>query len=139
MAIKAQIVGRSGRIVAVTPNGQLVTSTIQIMSGTFNNMSVIDTAYNFHAPMAGKRFVVTGLIVATSRNVGVNGASIVFYEGSSIDTLTVDETLLELDMPKSDVLPLLGANFILHEGVFLNGKTDDAEVKASIFGYEVDA
>ena len=139
MAIQVQLVGSNGRVVQVSSNGQLAVAPIAYSTGTFNNMSAVDTAYNFHVPRAGKRFVVTGLIVSTSRNVGVNGASIVFYEASAVDSTTVDETILELDMPKSDILPISGANIILNEGVFLNGKTDDAEVLATVFGYEVDA
>ena len=139
MAIQVQLVGRNNRIVEVTANGQLVVSPLAYSAGKFNDMSVVGTAYNFHEPTAGKRFVVTGLIVSTTRNVGVNGASIVFYEASAVDSITVDETVLELDMAKSEILPITGTNFILNEGVFLNGKTDDAEVLATIMGYEVDA
>lgn len=139
MGIKVQLVGGNNRTVEVTSNGELVVAPLQYSTPKFQNMTVVDTAYNFHEPKAGKRFVVTGIIVSTNRDVGVNGAVIIFYEASSIDTLTVDETVLQLDMTKNQILPLLGANFILTEGKFLNGKTDDNEVLATISGYEVDA
>ena len=139
MAIKVQLVGRGNRIAEVSDLGQLVTAPLEYSTGKFNDMDAINTAYNFHEPTAGKRFVVTGLIVATNRNVGTNGATIVFYEAVSIDTTTVAKTILQLDMAKNQVLPIFGANFILTEGVFLNGKTDDDDVFATVAGYEVDA
>ena len=139
MAIQVQLVGSNGRIVEVLSTGQLATAPLAYSTGNFNNMDIVDTAYNFHKPSAGKRFVITGFIVATNRNVGVNGASIIFYEASAVDTLTVDKTILQLDMVKNEILPISGVNVILTEGVFLNGKTDDDDVLATIAGYEVDA
>lgn len=139
MTVKVQLIGRNGRVIEASDNGELATAPIQYSTGEFNNMDLVDTAYNFHQPTAGKRFVITGIIVATNRNVGVNGATIEFYEASAIDTTTVDKTILQLDMAKNDILPILGANVILTEGVFLNGKTDDDDVLVTISGYEVDA
>lgn len=139
MSIDVRIVGANNRAVEVTFNGQLVTAPLEYSSGKFNDMDLVNTAYNFHEPTAGKRFVITALIISTNRNVGVNGANIFFYEASAIDTLTVDKIILQLDMAKSLTLPILGANFIMTEGAFLNGKTDDDDVLATIAGYEVDA
>lgn len=123
----------------VTPLGQLVTAPLEYSDTKFNNMDLVDTAYNFHKPTAGKRFVITGMLVSTNRSVGANGAIIEFYEASAVDSTTVDKTILRLDMVKNDKLPITGVNFILTEGVFLNGKTDDDDVLATIAGYEVDA
>lgn len=139
MGIDARIVGANGRAAEVTKQGQLVTAPLEYSDGKFNGMVVINTAYNFHEPRAGKRLVVTGFIISTSRNVGVNGANIILYEASAADTLTVDKTILQIDMPKSVILPVSGTNFLLTEGAFLNGKTDDAEVSVTIGGYEIDA
>ena len=139
MPIQVQLTGQKGQIVEVTPRGQLVVAPLTYSTGRFNNMDVIDTAYNFYEPIPGKRFVMTGFIVATNRNVGVNGAVIIFYEADAVDSLTVDETILQLDMVKNDVLPIVGLNFILSEGAFLNGKTDDDDVLATIMGYEIGA
>ncbi len=139
MPIQFQLVGRNGRVVEATNNGELAVAPLEYSTGKAQSMDAINTAFNFHQPRAGKRFVITAIITSTSRNVGVNGANIEFYEASAVDETTVDESVLLLDMPKSKVLPLLGLHRILNEGVFLNGKTDDAEVLVTIAGYEVDA
>lgn len=139
MAIQVQLIGPNTRIVEVTALGQLVTAPLKYSGTKFNNMDLVNTAYNFHKPTSGKRFVITGMIVATNRSVGANGAVIEFYEASAVDSTTVDKTILRLDMVKNDILPIIGANFILTEGAFLNGKTDDDDVLATIAGYGVDA
>lgn len=139
MSIRVQLIGSDGRTVVVTPNGELVTAPLAYSDTVFQNMDVIDTAYNFHEPTPGKRFVITGFMVATNRNVGVNGAVIIFYEADAVDSLVVDKTILQLDMLKNDRIPIVGTNFIVTEGAFLNGKTDDDDVLATIAGYEVDA
>ena len=139
MSIQVQLVGRNDRVVEISKNGELVTAPLEYSAGVFQKMDAAATAYNFHKPTTGKRFVITGFIISTNRNVGVNGANIVIYEASALDSITVDRTVLEIDMVKNDILPILGANFILTVGVFLNGKTDDADVLVTIAGYEVDA
>lgn len=139
MPIRVQLIGSNGRTVEVTGNGQLVTAPLAYSDTAFQNMDVINTAYNFHEPTPGKRFVITGFIVSTNRNVGVNGAVIIFYEASAIDSLVVDKTILQFELLKNDRLPIVGTNFILTAGAFLNGKTDDDDVLATIAGYEVDA
>lgn len=131
--------GLANTEVKVTRLGQLVTAPLAYGETVFKELAEPDTAYNFYEPRAGKRFVITGMIVTTNRNVGVNGAVIEFYEAGAIDSTTVGKTILRLDMVKNQILPIVGTNFILTEGVFLNGKTDDDDVLATIAGYEVDS
>lgn len=137
--IQVQIVGANNRVAEVLPTGQLATAALKYSTGKFNNMDATGTAFNFHEPTAGKRFVITGFIIGTNRDVGPDGAVIEIYEASAVDSIIVDEAILQLDMTKNQLIPILGANIILTEGAFLNGQTDDATVLATIAGYEVDA
>ena len=139
MTVQVQLVGRNSRVIEVSGNGELVVAQIEYSSGEALVLNVVNTAFNFHIPTAGKLFVITGFIISTSRNIGVNGANIEFYEASAIDTITVDKSILRLDMIKNTSLPIFGGNIILTEGAFLNCKTDDADVLVTIAGYEVDA
>ncbi len=139
MRIQVQIVGKNGRTIEATKNGELITAPIEYSIGKAQVLNAINTAFNFHIPKAGKRFVITGFIVSMSRNIGVNGANIEFYEASAIGSIVVGKSILRLDMSKNQALPIFGGNFILTEGAFLNVKTDDADVLVTIAGYEVDA
>lgn len=139
MPVQFQLVGRNNRVVEVSPNGEVAVASLEYSTGKFNNMNVNDAAFNFHEPTAGKRFVVTGMIITTNRDVGVNGAVIEFYETSAVDSTVVDKTVSRFDMVKNQNIPISGINIILAEGSFLNGKTDDASALVTITGYEVDS
>lgn len=139
MSIEVQIVGKTGRLAEVSPLGQLVTAPLAYATGTFQDMGTVDTAFNFVTPTPGKRFVITGLLISTNRNVGVNGAIIIIYEAASATSTTVDKTLAQVEMTKNQLLPIPGLNSIVTEGKFVNGKTDDDDVSVTLSGYEVDA
>ncbi len=112
-------------------------SAIAFSEAQFQEMNVVDTAFNFYSPKVGKRLVITGFIVETNKDIGPDGASVVFYEADSADTLTVDKTVLQFAMTKNtnrDPLPL---HLVITAGKFLNGKTNDATVLATVLGYEV--
>ena len=135
--IPVQIIGASGLPADVLPGGRLVISAIAFSEAQFQEMNVVDTAFNFYSPKVGKRLVITGFIVETNKDIGPDGASVVFYEADSADTLTVDKTVLQFAMTKNtnrDPLPL---HLVITAGKFLNGKTNDATVLATVLGYEV--
>ena len=120
-----------------TRNGELLVSPFAPSEGTFQDMAVDNQAYNFVLPEPGERFIITGLIVSTDRNVGINGAVVQFYEASSADTGSIDKVILRLDLPKNTPFVITGAHFAVTEGKFVNGKTDDNNALATIFGYQV--
>ena len=108
MSVPINILDKStNRSAIVTNRGQLVIAPLDFSTLSFQNLSTDDVAENFFKPLAGKRFVITDVIVETDRNVGVNGATV-------------------------DIL-----NIITTEGKFINGKTDDNNVLLSIGGYFV--
>ncbi len=116
--------------------GRLVMSEIAFSEAQFQGMDTIDTAFNFYSPKAGKRLVITGFIVDTNKDIGPDGASIIFYEADSADSITVDKTVLQFAMTKNTNRSPLPLNLIVTAGKFLNGKTNDATVLATILGYE---
>ena len=105
---------------------------------SFQNLSTNDVAENFFKPLAGKRLVITDVIIQADRNVTTQ-ALIDIFEANAIDSTTVDKQLFQFDLPKQESLVLTGLNIITTEGVFINGKTDDNNVLLSIGGYFVDA
>lgn len=120
----------------VLQGGRLVMSEIAFSEAQFQGMDTIDTAFNFYSPKAGKRLVITGFIVDTNKDIGPDGASIIFYEADSADSITVDKTVLQFAMTKNTNRSPLPLNLIVTAGKFLNGKTNDATVLATILGYE---
>lgn len=128
-----------GSMAHITSRGVLVVGPIDFSVSYNQDVDTIDTAFNFVGPLAAKRFVVTDILLSTDRLIGNNGAIIILYEATSSSTTTVTKTILEIEMLKSTVRDLTGLNMILTEGVWLNIKTDDDNVQATIMGYYVQA
>ena len=124
--------------VKVTSLGQLVVAPLEFSEPLFNAIALTATAYNFVEPVAGKRFVITGYIAATDKNVSsTNGAEIAIIESSAIDSTVASKVLLTLDLGKLDSQVITGLNMITSPGVWINASTDDATVNLTILGYYI--
>ena len=125
----------NGVSASVSSNGELITRPLEYSNAHFKDMNIADSAFNFVEPEASKRFIITGMILDADRNVGVNGANVVIFEADQSNSTTPTETILQVDMPKQTskvITPLL---IETTEGVYINGKTDDNDVSATILGY----
>lgn len=131
--------GSGGTKAKVTTRGQLVVGSLEYDSHVGNTMTAINTAYNFYAPVAGKRFVITAMLLYADKNVGASDASVEIYEAESATSTTIAESIISIEMPKSTYRDITGLNIILNEGVWLNGKTNDNNIFSTIMGYYVDA
>ena len=99
--------------------------------------SVINTAYNFVGPQAGKQFIVTDIMLYANKNVGANDATVEIYEADGVDSTTVYKSVLVTEMLKQTSRDFIGLNLLVTQGKWLNIKTDDATIYASVLGYYV--
>jgi hypothetical protein len=128
----------NGHLAKVTEFGQIVTSPIAYSEASVQAMSVINTAYNFNEPQAGKQIVITGFVIGANNNVSnTTGAIIELYEATAIDSTIISKELFTVNLIKNQVLSLVGLNLITNEGVWLNAKTDDATVNMTVLAYYV--
>ncbi len=127
-----------GRSVKISPQGELFVRQLKFGESQFQSLDTIDTAFNFFKPMALERFVVTGVIINTNKDVGVNGAIVDVYEADSETSTTIDKQLFKINMLKNDSLPITNILLGVTEGKFVNGKTDDAIVNITLGGYFID-
>jgi hypothetical protein len=140
MACRAHVEDpETGTNAKVTARGQLVTSPLAFSDTASVTADVINTGYNLWKPLSGKRFVVTDILLYANKNVGATDATVVLYEASADDSTTVDKTILNIEMPKNTSRDLVGLNLILTEGKWLNVKTDDDDIFATVMGYYVSA
>lgn len=121
----------------ITPQGQLATAPISYSTPVAREMSVVDTAYSFAIAKASRRIVITSLFLYANKGVGANDATVEIYETSSLESTTVDKSIIKVEMLKQTNLPLTGLNWVTNPGVFLNGKTDDATIFAVIGAYYI--
>ena len=99
--------------------------------------SAINTAYNFVGPQAGKQFIVTDIMLYANKNVGANDATVEIYEADGVDSTTVYKSVLVTEMLKQTSRDFIGLNLLVTQGKWLNIKTDDNTIYASVLGYYV--
>lgn len=129
----------SNGFVKVNPNGQLVVGPLAFDETSFQEMNVIDTAFNFYGPVAGKQFVITNVIAFASKDVTNNTDTVIdIYEASADDTATADKTLLEFGMGQLANASFGPLNIIVNKGKWINGKTSDNTIWLNILGYYID-
>ena len=130
----------TGSQAKVTSRGQLVTAPLEFSDPVQNDLTVACTAVNFFAPSSGQRLVVTAIYIGADRNVSANcGAAVEIYEATSATSTVVTKTIFKTGIIRNGNLPLLGLNFLATQGVWLNAKTDDANINITIAGYFIDA
>ena len=141
MAVKSNITDGSGSdyLAKVTSRGELVVGQLDFSSAYNATADVAGTGYNLVEPKAGCRFVITAILVYADKDVGVNDATVTIYEASAPDTATVDDTIATFEIPEKTARDWVGLNLIVSEGKWVNIKTDDDDVFATILGYYVSA
>lgn len=126
-----------GNLAEISEQGELITRPAQYSKAV--KKQIIDAnAVNFFMPLVGKKFIFTGIILNTDRNVGVNGALTEVYEASAEDSTTIVNPIIAIDQAKNITSPLIPLLIETAEGSFINGKADDFNVNISVLGYFVD-
>lgn len=128
---------RTGNAARVTEFGQLAVAPLDFSTPVQNDLTVVNTAVNFIAPVAGQSVIITDILISSDRNVGVNGAVVDIYQALADDTTTIDSEILKAEMVKQTARDLTGLNFIVPSGKWVNAKTDDTGVSITIAFYRV--
>jgi len=103
-----------------------------------HDMTAINAAYNFAVPIHGKIMRLQNILLYANKAVGTNDATVVIYTTDAVDSLVIGETIMTIELPKYGSRDLIGLNLELPIGVYLNAKTDDATVYATMMGYYAD-
>jgi hypothetical protein len=127
----------SGFIARVSQYGVLATGSLEFSTAYPITASAINTGYNFVPPIADHQFVVTSILLYANKNVGVNDATVEIYEADAVDSTTISKSVLSTEMVKQTSRDLTSLNLIVSKGKWLNLKTDDATIFASVLGYYV--
>lgn len=127
----------SGNVAQVTKFGQLVVSVLDYSIPSQDAINVVNQAFNFIAPVAGKSIVITDILLQTDRNSGVNGTVIDVYEATGAAELTILEEILQSDLTRQATRDLTSLNLIVPEGRWVNVKADDTNVLVTIMFYRV--
>lgn len=132
--------GDSSRVATVTPDGALAVGPVSFNLIEFNEMDLINTAYNFYQPLPGKQFVITAIFAYGDKQVATaTNATVEVYEASSTTSTTVDKIIMQFEIGQNEFHPFTNLNLLVSEGVFINAKTDDDDVHMNILGYYVES
>jgi len=140
MAVPTKLVDPVTGVAAnVTEFGQLVVAPVAYSIPVTNSLSIINTPVNFITPKEGKQVVITDIILSTDKQVGANGASIQIYGAFAADSaIPVPNTsVLDIEMLKNTNRDLIGLNFLVPSGVWINVITDDTNIQVTIGYYYV--
>ena len=120
----------------VTEFGQLVTSPIDYSISSQIVATVDDLPYNMVGPEHGRSIIITSIILTANKDVGVNDATVTLYSAST-STATTGEDILQLELERNGKLVLTGLNLRVENGLFLNVKSSDSTVYATVLYYRV--
>ena len=136
--IPAKIVGSTGGAAKVNNNGELLVSTGAYDLAEFNELAEINTAYNFFKPLGLQQFVITGFLVYGDKQVSpTTNSTVVIYEASQEDTITVDRVLVQFEVGQNQSIPFPNIRILCNAGKYINGKCDDDDIHMTIFGHYV--
>jgi hypothetical protein len=122
----------------VTTNGESVTGLLGYSEPYYSRLEIDDQVYNVVPGLAGRRFLMTGILIATTRNI-VGEKQVDLYESLLATTDIHDKDILIIDMQKSERVYLPLVNVATQEGRHINAHAEDSEVDITIFGYYVRA
>ena len=127
----------SGIQATVSPYGHLVVGASNFSTAYAVTVAIDNAGYNFVGPKAGFQFVITGLLLYANKGVGANDATVDVYEANGPTTTTADRTIICTEMLKQTSRDLTGLNLVVTAGKWVNVKTDDNTIFASLLGYYV--
>jgi hypothetical protein len=137
--IPVQLVGRDGQLVKVNAAGEVLVSNGPYDLAEFNELDLINTAYNFYGPKGQEQFVITGFLMYGDKQVSSStNATVVIYEATAPDTTDESRVLVQVEVGQNQSIPFPNIRILCNKGVYVNAKTGDDDIHMTIFGYYVD-
>lgn len=120
--------------VAVLPSGALAVGQADDDLSKSATMSVDDTPVEVIGPQAGREILVTGALISTNRDVGVNGATVdVYYVEDVTSTDTTNLLIQVVDFAKNSAVATTPISLRVPIGNYVVAKTNDNSATASLF------
>lgn len=123
----------------VSVNGELIVAPISYSEAYYESVNLADTAFEIVSAASGKRFVITSMLLATSKTFGTatTAETLTIYEASPADLSTSLKTIAQIDFLKNDRLVATGLNLASSTAVSLVASATDTNVDVTIAGYYV--
>ncbi len=136
MSFPITIVGPDGKTANIVEGGSVSFAPLpdEII---FNELGVDNQVYNYYQPLAGSRFILTGVVATADKDVGAD-ATVIIYEATSPEESTVAKTLFQFVLLKNQQLVIPNFQIKVTPDVWINAKTDDDDDHMSVIGHFVE-
>lgn len=122
----------------VSKNGEAVIGGLDYSEPYYMQLAIDDQVYNVVPGKPGKRFEMTGILIATTRNI-VSEKLVEIYEATTPSSGVKAKDILSMDMIKSEKIYVPLINVASENGRSINANAEDSEVNITIFGYYIKA
>lgn len=122
----------------ISKNGEAIVRSYDYSEPYFASLAVDNQVYNVVEGVAGWRFVITGILVASNKSI-VGDKTVDIYEATTIDGATHEKEILTLDMVRSERFYLPLTNVAARNGRYINAHADDSTFTVTVFGFRVPA
>ena len=138
-ALPVRLMASGSQQVAVNEAGEILVSDGPYDLAEFQELDIINTAYNFYGPSGREQFVISGFLMYGDKQVSTStNATVIIYESDQPDSTTEDRVLVQVEVGQNQSIPFPNIRILCNKGVYINGKTDDDDVHMTIFGHYVD-
>ena len=125
----------------VSVNGELIVGPLAYSTPYYVSVAAASTEYEVVPAKAGKKFIVTSMLLATDKNYAspTVAETLIIYEASPADLSTNLKTFTKVDFLRNDRLPISGLNIATSTAVSLVAIADSTAIDVTIAGYYVAA
>lgn len=124
---------------AISINRELVVGPVAYSKAYYVSITAAATPFEIVPAMSGKIFVITAMLLATSKTFGTatTAETLIIYESSPADISTSLGTLTQIDFLKNDRLVATSLTLATSTAVSLVATATDTDVGVTIAGYYV--
>ena len=129
----------TGRIAGISPYGEVYTAPVAYSTAYYITVDVADTAFEVVPGVSGKQFVMTSMLISSSKTFGTatTAETVTLYEGYKADLDTIVNTFTQIDLLKNERLIATSLNLISNTAISIIAIATDTNVNITIAGYYV--
>ncbi len=126
-------------IASLTSLGELRVAPYNYSTAYYVSISTANTPFLVVPALTGRKFVITAILVSSSRTFGTSTAAetITVYEANAADLSTNLKTVTQVDLLRSDRMPVTGLNLVTTGAYALVAQATDTSVDLTIAGYYI--
>lgn len=130
---------KEGIAAGISPRGELYTAPIEYSIAYYVSIDAADTPFEIVQGKSGKRFVMTSMLLSSSKTFGTATAAetLHLYEAYTADLDIVVNTVTQIDLLKNDRLVATALNLATSDAISIVASATDTNVNVTIAGYYV--